>query len=192
MDGRIYLRDAPELHADRRRRHDQSLPDFELDMGYTLVAPNGAANSQRAQFAVNGAGFEFRLNGVAHLPRASPPSPIWPPTARETMAQRIDAALGRSTCPVQVNGNRVNLRGGCAGGSRPAPRPRHRPTCPPALSKASWASAGGIVVNVHSGMTREQVREAIALVMAGVYAGGDRAQIKTHNEIVRLVEAISR
>jgi hypothetical protein len=187
VDG-IWLRDQQTFTLSAGGDTVNPERTFEFDMGYTLVAPNGARIPDGARMTINGVPFEFNSAGgvgggftaINYLTTDSP----------EQVAANIDAALAGAlpALPVQVNGNRLNLRGGAAGAVTGATSVvLSGPAMPAGFVEGAPGVVTGIQVNVHAGMTRDEVREAIALVMTNVYGGGDRAQIKTHNEVIRLI-----
>ena len=171
---------------------------FEFDMGWTLVAPNGAAIPDGARFTIDGVVFEFDKNGT--LPGGVNPVRILSTDSPSQVAQKIaiaiDVVINAGVNPfafntTQTHDNRVNLRSG-------------DPFDPfdPVVGATSVSATGmpvsfvegaqgvllsSIPIPVHSGMDRFQVREAMALVLADEYAAGDRAQVKTHRETIRLL-----
>ncbi len=179
----IYLRDTQNFTLSAGGDTANPTRTFEFDAGFTLVARDGSATPDGAQVTIDGATFEFDNNGFFGA------TPIFYSVndSSALMAQRIANAIGGVT-PTQINGNRVNLRGGTPGFVTGATSVS-APGLPASFIEgaAGPALAGSILVNIHLGMSRTEVREAIALVMANVYAGGNRAQIKTFNDMIRLI-----
>jgi hypothetical protein len=182
-----YLRDGHTFTLTAPGDSNNPTRTFEIDLGYTLNAPNGRVIPDGARFTINGVGFEFDLNGsVTPGFRAVPYTLL--DTAQQ-VAQSMQAAIlaAPAASPVQLFGNRLNLRGGVPGAVAGATNVTATNLPAGFIEGAPGVASGNIAVSVHSGMSREDVREAIALVFANVYGGGNRNQIKTHNEMIRLI-----
>jgi hypothetical protein len=182
VDG-IYLRDGQNFTLGFPGAGSQL---YTFDMGYTLVAPNGARIPDGARFTINGTAFEFDSNGtvgagataIRYLAADNPTQ----------LASRIALAITTAMpgMPVQINGHRLNLRGG-APGTVTGANSVTTTNIPAGFVEGAPGVAGGTIVGIHSAMTRDEVREAIAIAMAGVNTEGIRAQVKSHNEIIRLI-----
>ncbi|MCI0360028.1 MAG: GEVED domain-containing protein [Planctomycetaceae bacterium] len=180
----IYLRDGQNFTLSAGGDTANPTRRFEFDAGFTLVALDGAATPDGGRFTINGVTFEF--NSTGGVGAGFTPVNFSTTDSSATMAVRIAAAIGGIT-PTQRNGNRVNLRGGAPGAVTGATSVTSVGMPASFIEGAAGVTAGSIPVNIHLAMTRLEVREAIALVLANVYTGGDRTQIKTHNEIIRLI-----
>jgi hypothetical protein len=160
---------------------------FEFDLGYTLVAPSGATIPDGAQFSVQGATFT--------MTRGAAGAGLIPYTVNDSsaiIAQRIANAITGLT-PIQINGNRLNLRGGTPGNVTGATLVSGGTMPAGFVEGAPGVAAGNIAVPVHAGMSREEqtgVAEAIALAMATEYASNafnPREQIKSHRNVINLI-----
>ena len=110
VDG-IWLRDRQTFTLSAGSDTVNPERTFEFDMGYTLVAPNGARIPDGAQMTVEGVPFEFNsvggftagFNAIPYLPTFNPEQ------VAAAIANELNAQL--PALPVQINGNRLNLRG---------------------------------------------------------------------------------
>lgn len=190
VDGK-YLRDAQTFTL--QLGTPPALRTFEFDSGFTLVAPNGAAlqNGAAGQFSVNGINFEFNDGSVAVTPGYLPVSylPSDSPAAVALSIRNAIAGSAYGAARLQLNGNRVNLRGVVGGVVTGATAANASGLLSGLgfIEGAPGVAGGSIIVPVHEGMTRLQVRDAIRQVLADTYAGGDIDQVKVHAEIIRLI-----
>lgn len=157
--------------------------DFEIDMGYTLVAPSGGAIQDGDTFQVDDGiftnlTFEFdsdsSLSNLAHVPVTFHPNM----TADEVATAIEQVLLNQFTLNFDVirNGNRVNI---------------------PDAAFTSVASAGlelrgapgttGVPIEIDAGMLDTQVTPVVQQALADVFAGGVTEAVKVYEAMVRLI-----
>ena len=157
--------------------------DFEIDLGYTLVVPSGAANQDGRTFRIDDGDvrditFEFDTTGALTDP-TNVAVPIDPAMTPDEVATAVAQAIRGAFLPnfrVLVVGNRINIPdavfASVGGGG---------------LQLIGAPGTTGRPVVVDAGMLATQVRDVVQQALADEFAGGVTEAFKVHDNVVRVI-----
>lgn len=157
---------------------------FEIEMGYTLVAPTGGAIRDGDTFrvedaALNNITFEFTQTGTVSDPLHVPVSYHGAMTAQE-VALAMEAAMRAELDPsflALVVGNRINIPDAVSADAAGS-----------AVALSGGPGSSGVPIFVNAAMTSAQVAEAVQEALAGEFAGGVREAFSIyHDNVVRVI-----
>ncbi len=155
---------------------------FEIDMGYTLVVPSGAAMQDGRTLRIYDGGsrditFEFDSTGTLVDPSrvAIPINNAMTPDEVATAMQQAILGAFLPSFRVVADGNRINIPDAVS------------VNVSGALQVTGAPGTVGRPVAIDSGMLATQVRDVVQQALADEFAGGVAEAFMTHHEVVRVI-----